>query len=369
MTEEKAGKEKITKIVFLGRYNPSEELSGPEKVSKRIFAEHTKKNKSSFIQYFFDGRKFSIRQKLFGCEERQLTDNSEVITAGIFKIYSILRKEKPDIIHIIMYERFAIIAVLYKIFNNVKIIFNMHGIAAYENSHLKRTSFFYKMKDKFCEKLIVTHSNKILFTSREALDIAERHYLLNDDKMVIIANGIDNIFHNGTKTKLPQKLRAVFIFSNELYNTGLNFLKDYISRAPFSFELYIITRFNTGINAIHTPPMQANELKEFYKDKDIFLGLNSYDTFSISAGEAMASGLVPVITQQTGISRFIENGHNGFTVNYGNVNELDNAIKKYISLSDADKISVSKNASVVYNELKWDNIYSAYVNIYNSVRK
>ncbi|MBK6915083.1 MAG: hypothetical protein IPH11_15985 [Ignavibacteriales bacterium] len=48
------------KILFLGRYEQSEILNGPEKVAKRIFTGLQDKTESVFIEYFFDGSKYSI---------------------------------------------------------------------------------------------------------------------------------------------------------------------------------------------------------------------------------------------------------------------------------------------------------------------
>jgi len=58
------------KIVYIGRYNESEILTGPEKVAKRIFHNMTKINSNCvFVEYFFDGAKYNIWKKLFGKEK------------------------------------------------------------------------------------------------------------------------------------------------------------------------------------------------------------------------------------------------------------------------------------------------------------
>ena len=56
------------KVIFIGTYNESEILSGPEKVCKRVFEEYSKIDDTIFIQYFQDGRKYSYFKKLFGYE-------------------------------------------------------------------------------------------------------------------------------------------------------------------------------------------------------------------------------------------------------------------------------------------------------------
>ena len=87
-------------VVYIGRYNDTEILSGPEKAAKRIFNEHIKHCEGTFIQYFFDGRKYGIIKKLFGKDFKEL-NNSKVYTLGLFRIVPTLIKLKPRIIHFI----------------------------------------------------------------------------------------------------------------------------------------------------------------------------------------------------------------------------------------------------------------------------
>jgi glycosyltransferase involved in cell wall biosynthesis len=359
------------RIVFMGRYNSSEKLSGPEKVAKRIFTEHSKHNKTFFIQYFFDGNNYSLSQKFFGKVEENINDTAILYTAGLFKIYRLLKQIKPDIIHIIMFERFAVIALLYKFFNNVKIVYDEHGVVAYENSKLKRTTFFYKFKDKFCEKRLLRSSDKSIFVSEQAMDMAGKYYDIDESKSVILANGVDSIFYNTSSKDFTKKPKAVCIYQNELYKSGLEFLGKYMKVFNTEIDLYIISNSDLSINikANIIKPMPAIELAEFYKDKHFFLALNKYDTFSIATAEAMASGLVPVITKETGISRYIEAGYNGYIVPYGNINTLNDALNSYISLPGEAKAIMSQNTSSVYNELKWENIYDTYKNVYNEMMK
>lgn len=74
------------KIFFLGRYNQSEYLSGPEKVAKRIYAESVKDYESVFIEYFFDGREFGFSKKLFGREKIKSVGSLKIFRFGIISL-------------------------------------------------------------------------------------------------------------------------------------------------------------------------------------------------------------------------------------------------------------------------------------------
>lgn len=355
-------------IVYIGRYNKSGMLSGPEKVAKRIFEYHSMKNKTCFIQYFFDGSKAGLIKKLFGFDEEVIDGGSKIYTAGLFKVYSILKKLRPDIIHIITFERFAIIAVLYKFFNKVKIVYNEHGVIAYENE-IKDNGYFYSIKDRFCEKRLLHSVDKIVFVSEQALNLAEKYYKISETKCVILANGIDSVFNKHATKDYSGKIKAVILFPNKLYDSGLEFLLDFYLEHKPEFEFYVITDSDIVLpeSFFKTKPMPPKELITFYNDKHFFLALNSYDTFSISTAEAMSCGLIPVVTEETGISRFIENGVNGFSVKYGKIASVKKVIDDISDLSSEEKKEMSLSASKIYDELNWENIYSSYNSLYKEI--
>lgn len=356
------------KIVYLGRYNKSELLSGPEKVAKRIFSEHARNNITYFIQYFFDGKTHGLRQKLFGIDSETIDGGSKIYTAGIFQVYKLLKKIQPDIIHIINYERFTLAAIIYKFFNKVKIIYNEHGVIAYENE-IKNNSYIYRLKDKFCEKRLLNNSDKIVFVSEQALDIAEKYYSFNENKCVILANGVDKIFNSMPEKDFSLRLKAVINYPNKLYAGGFNFLNNCITKHNPEIELFVICGDELIIPGAFKKaiPMLPEQLHDFYSDKHIFFSLNSYDTFSISTAEAMSCGLIPVVTKQTGISRFIEHGINGYLVDYGNTEQLNEIIINLYKMLPAKKESISIESSAIYNELNWGNIYASYRNLYQMI--
>jgi glycosyltransferase involved in cell wall biosynthesis len=362
--------------MFAGRYNDGENLSGPEKFAKRIFEKYSNIRNGSpgplFIQYFFDGRKYGIKKKLFG-RDKEIKGNKTVITLGLFRIYGAIKACRPDVIHIVTFERFAVIIFLYKMFNKITVIYTSHGIIQHEN-RLKKNSFFYKLKDNISEWLMLKFSGKIIYPSSKAKDIAGEYYSINESKEAVIPNGIDDFFFR-TPKNAPQvtgsALKAVYIYRNEFNNPGLEFLQKFVKTAKIKIELFIISRKRIDINASRevivnfSPLMSAKELSEFYIDKDIFISLNSYDTFSISTAEAMAAGLIPIVTTQTGISERIVNGMNGYKVSYGDIPALEKVFSEIMELNTGDINRIKLKASGTCMELKWENTCQKYAVIYD----
>lgn len=366
-------------IVIIGRYVESENLSGPEKFSRRIFANIAGKlsaGKVSFIQYFFDGRKYSLREKIFSLDENEY-GGAKVYRAGLFRLYKLLKHLRPAIIHITAFERFSVIAVLYRILNRTKLVYTCNGVVKYENGELKQESFLYRLKDSICEHIIFRSSDKIVFPSSNALELAKKYYKSSAEKAVVIPNGIDEVFRQTAGNKAPQAetrkdINAVFIYKNVMNNSGLDFLMSFLKSDESKIKLHIITKQKVNITSVNSQiklvqPMEASELAEFYSDKDVFFSLNEYDTFSISTAEAMAAGVIPVITNQTGMSSFIEEGVNGFTVRYGDTKYLSAIINKIASM-DHNKLSeLKRNVSAIYEKLNWAIAAESYVQQYKQL--
>ncbi|HEY3251488.1 MAG TPA: hypothetical protein VGK25_10265, partial [Ignavibacteria bacterium] len=81
------GQKLKNKIVYIGRYNESEILSGPEKTAKRIFDISLQDYDSVFIQYFFDGTKHGAFKKLFGCEKKLFNEGIVIYTSGLLRLF------------------------------------------------------------------------------------------------------------------------------------------------------------------------------------------------------------------------------------------------------------------------------------------
>src|ERR1051325_3353730 len=185
---------KNLRVLYAGRYNKSEILSGPEKTAKRIFHIHAEKNETLFIEYYFEGSEYSIFKKLFGKETVEESRNYKIIRAGIFRIFFIVSGFKPDIIHFITFERFAVILFLNRLFRKIKFIYNVHGIIAYEDSEFNNYPHFYRLKNKTAENLFTKLSNILLFLNDESIEICKKYYSVDEKKVMMISNGIDEIF-------------------------------------------------------------------------------------------------------------------------------------------------------------------------------
>jgi phosphatidylinositol alpha-1,6-mannosyltransferase len=76
------------------------------------------------------------------------------------------------------------------------------------------------------------------------------------------------------------------------------------------------------------------DLRKFYQDADVFVLPSSNEGMSLAALEAMAAGLPLVVTRTGGTSMLVEEGINGFTFDWADIDSLVNYLRKFAANRD-----------------------------------
>ena len=360
------------KIIFAGDYNPDEILTGPEKVAKRVFANLNLQTESAFVEYFTDGTKYSVWQKLFGKEEIQVTDNAKVLRLGLFRTILFVFQFKPKIVHIISYQRFSVIFFLLKYFLQFKISYTVHGIIVHENQNFrKNTKKSLALKDKVAERIIFKFSDRLFFLSEQSKQMAESYYKFSRTKIAFISNGIDEIFHKKFLNRnyvRKEKLNVLVIADFFRPEKGLEFFMEAIApiQSQFNFTVIGTGIETTSVQINFISKMSTNEFAALLKEQDIFISTSSFDTFPLVTIEAMAAGVLPVISITTGVSKYIINGENGFIFTYGNIDELRSILLK-INNQPELVFQLATNASRIYDKLNWKLVSNKYLGEFNEL--
>lgn len=361
-------KEYKKKILFLGEYSYSEILGGPYKVAKRIYDLSSADYDCEFWEYFQEGKEYGFKKKLFGIE---IVDNEhKIYKFGLLRMIKKIFIFKPDIVHIMILRRYTIVLFIIKYLLNFKVIYNVHGIIREENRNNKLNSSFTSLKDKWIENIIVKHSDYLLYLSELYRKSLYKIFHIETKRLFKISNGIDYEFSGqDIKKDYAGILTAVFIGNTKWKEKGFNFILNTLNEINFPMILYVIhngKEFSKDfysetqkLKIIRVERMGINELKSFFVDKHIILSGSVFDSFNIAVAEAMASGLVPVITEQTGISELIMNGDNGFVYEYGNKEKLISLLNHLNSDRKLVEL-VSENARSIINLLNWETVYNKY---------
>jgi glycosyltransferase involved in cell wall biosynthesis len=364
----------IHKIIFAGEYNNSEILSGPEKVAKRIFNEFTKKQDSLFITYFQDGAKYGFIKKLFGFEEVCKVNNSRVVRCGIFRLILLVLKENPDIFHFINYSRFLLVFVLLKLFLRYKIIFNIHGVLKLERTLDPPKSKTLYLKDIVAEYILVNTCDKLLILSDQTLKTIIAIYNISSLKIHYIKNGVDDVFYDTRRTGINIEIiqpEIVFVTDKLTKAKGIDVLINFVAKTKINLILNIVStgnisfsNKNKNVRVNFFKKMPTDKFAGFLCNKHIFLTTSVSDSFNISAAEAAAAGLVPVLSEDTGFSNFITDNVNGFIIKNGDIKAIENAVKAITT--DFGRFTAWENNEYL-NQLKWDIVFNDYIKLYNEL--
>lgn len=90
---------------------------------------------------------------------------------------------------------------------------------------------------------------------------------------------------------------------------------------------------------------RTNQIEIEYLNSDLFLMTSDFEGLPNALMEAMASRLICISTNcKTGPRDLIDNGVNGFLIETGNVDELENLIYKVVTLSEEKKGKIADKA-------------------------
>lgn len=360
-------------IIFLGRFNNSEILNGPEKVAKRLFNQLALNNiKVTFIEHFFNSGQKRFLNRWLGY--KVIKTNPKVLRLGILRLFWYLIFQQPEIIHIISAERFIIPLFYYKFLLKSKIITTLHSILKEEipperiskkGNHIGR--------DFLLENLIIKNSQKLVFLSQIQLNLAKKYYHIRNKNVSMIPNGIDEEFFSERKfPEINNFLNIVFYNgTGDKIDRGLKFVLEELNNVEEKIKLFIIGSDTTGqLDKVHfevevVKPMSLTELIEFLKDKHFILKSITYDTFPLIVAESMAAGLIPVISDKVGLVSLIRHGENGFI--YDNRIIALSSLLNHIFSGAYNLRNISQNAKDSVRQLRWTKIASMYLELYKQV--
>ncbi|MEK6760747.1 MAG: glycosyltransferase family 4 protein [Nanoarchaeota archaeon] len=113
-------------------------------------------------------------------------------------------------------------------------------------------------------------------------------------------------------------------------------------------------------------PIRGKEkIAEMYQSADVYVLPSYREGLPLTLFEAMASGLPIVVSPVNGIPYEINDGENGFFVEYGDVENLEKKILKILDDKRLAKI-ISKNNIKKSRNYDWDLIYGKYMEYYRA---
>ncbi len=359
------------KVIFLGRYNKSEKLNGPEKFAKRLFKGISALNPNSlFIEHYFKGNGGSILKRIFGKEK--ISVNPRIQRNGFFRLFLFLVKNQPDIIHIVTHERFIIPVFFYRIFLRSRIIITHHSIVKEElNNSIKMIKKYSRFKDLLFERLSYKCADMHVFVSETLYLKSKEYYSFDQKDVIIIPNGVDEIFRYEDRTFDNKAILKILFYNGfgNIFPRGLEYIINALNEVyPKNlFELIVLGNADATVapkfNLTSMKQLGSDELAMLMRETDIFLKSNEFDSFSMMALEAMTAGMIVIVSTNVGVKEYIRNGINGFVYDKNNQEELTKLINEILCLS-YDLNSISQQATQIQNTLSWKNVCNMYSELY-----
>ena len=301
------------------------------------------------------------------------------ITA-FMKIYKIIKKNKFDLIHIQTSKASFLGALAAKFTKNNNVVFSAHG---YNSAHA--TMNF--LSDKFylyLRKIIVNNSIFIAVASQTVKNFIINNTKADSKKVEVIYTGVNfekfsyerrnskqgnkNKFIIGSCGRLIEikghefLIRAAKLVIGE--RNDINFLiygdgplKKYLNDLIIELKMeknFIIKDFTENIS-------------EQMIDFDIYVQPSMMDSFPLAPCEAMAMGIPVITTKVGGFPEMVNQGVNGYLVDFNDCNDLKNRILDIINDSDKrKKFGINAYEHAVKN-FNWSHVANKYDEIYKNI--
>lgn len=360
-------------LLYVGRFKTDEILSGPQKFAKRLFTEISTIHKVTFVSYFFEGALYSRWKKMFGYEIILLEGTSKVLRLGILPFIYFLLIKRFDIVHILNFERFAFLASKLKFIGGYKFVYTSHGLQRYEQPN------FYpsipkqlQKQDAVIEKSYFSMSDIVVFVSDSYKNFCFQLGCVPNKDAVII-HGVDEIFFEAPiKKKSEEELNILFVANVQRKEKGFDFFCETINQIKKKITVNIISdakptfEFNTNITVHHSRSLDPNNLINYWTKSDVIILCSLYEPFSITTIEAMASGIIPIVSSNVGMANLINDGENGIIFKSADSKKIVSWIESLSKDTNLlNEMKTKSRASV--QSLRWDAVAKQYIHLYKSL--
>ena len=116
--------------------------------------------------------------------------------------------------------------------------------------------------------------------------------------------------------------------------------------------------------------LDHERIREFWMRQDICISLSDYEGHSIMQTEAMAAGVVPVVTRTSGTEDDICEGDNGFIVEIGDVDQMAQCIGVlYQNQNVLEEMKMSAMAAVRRRQEKAEGQQEMWLHLFEKYKR
>ena len=312
--------------------------------------------------------------------KRNISVISEIIS--FFKLFSIIWREKPDILHLNSPKAGGLGSLIGRILRVKKIIFTAHGWTFNEDRPLLQNALILLLS-----WVTIFLCHKIIVIAPREEEQAKLLPLVNPRKIILIRNGIEEVkFISKTSARKELLEKSMALVSNktlwigtiaELHkNKGLEYAIEALKKIKSPFKYFIIGEGEERDNLENL--LEKNDLKEkvhllghvdkashYLKAFDMFLLTSTKEGLPYTVLEAGLAELPVIASSIGGIPDIIDNGKNGILTTKARSGEIYRAIEYMIENPEKRKIfgenlklKVEKNFSLKQMLEKTEKLYT-----------
>ena len=316
--------------------------------------------------------------------------NPIIIIANIFKICQIIKKYRANLIHV-RSRAPAISAYFASKISKVPLIATIHGPYSIGNPPF---DIFKKFYNSF-----MLRADKIIAVSNFILNYIKENYDIDERKISVINRGVDLNYFNlanidekqvrevREKLQINKKNNQKIIALPARYTNwkGHNLLIDAISQ--IKRDDFLCLFFGSDHGHENYKKRLQKKVKEMNLDKKIKIFGNvknmpaalsicdivisasiKPEAFGRVAIEAGAMGKIVIATKIGGSLHIINDGENGFLVDYKNCNQLKEKIEFVLDMNENERTKISKNAQKnIKDNFSNQQLFTKTLNIYKAL--
>lgn len=282
--------------------------------------------------------------------------------------------KEADVVHLHGINFFSDFFAITKIFHGKKMVLSTHGGIFHTNkkSIFKKAYFF-----GWC-RIALRAFEKIICVSKNDFELFSK--IVSCEKLVLIENGID--FEKFSKAK-KEKTKNSFVFLGRMSrNKRIGLLIDAfaeLKKKRKDFELHIAgmdfdnlteelkrkaEEKDIAEKVFFHGEISERELLELLGSAEFFVSASEYEGFGLTALEAMAAGCIPLLNKIDSFKNFVENGKNGFIVDFEKSAETAEKIFEITGMEKNSKRALLEKAIARAKEFSWEKKAIAFQRVY-----
>ena len=138
-------------------------------------------------------------------------------------------------------------------------------------------------------------------------------------------------------------------------NNSQDFRITFAALPPTNRSQIEVNMKQNGINVNFTGALESKDIALLYFDNDIYISAARSDGISVSLLEAMAAGMICIVTNFPSNLEIIQSGVNGFTFTNGDIQSLSETIQRVVSLSAMERKEIGRAArKFVVEKANWN---------------